>query len=74
MEMLFLKPSARGKGLGKTLIRYAIENLNCKKVDVNEQNQPAAGFYKRFGFKIVTRSELDGLGKPYPILPLQLDL
>jgi hypothetical protein len=31
-------------------------------------------FYEYMGFEIVGRSELVGLGKPYPILHLQLPL
>jgi len=30
------------------------------------------GFYEHMGFEIISRSELDGLGKPYPILHMQL--
>ena len=42
------------------------------KVDVNEQNDKALGFYLRMGFRIIGRDETDGMGKPYPILHLQL--
>lgn len=72
LEMLFLHPDARGKGIGKHLILHGINDLKVKKVDVNEQNPQAVGFYKQLGFEVVSRSELDGLGKPYPILHMQL--
>ena len=72
LEMLFLHPDARGKGIGKRLILHAINDLKVKKVDVNEQNPQAVGFYEHMGFEIISRSELDGLGKPYPILHMQL--
>lgn len=72
LEMLFLHPSARGKGIGKILLSHAIDHLNITKVDVNEQNEAAAGFYEHAGFKTVSRSELDGTGKPYPILHMEL--
>ena len=39
---------------------------------MNEQNEQAVGFYLHQGFVIAGRSELDGTGKPYPILHLQL--
>jgi putative acetyltransferase len=42
-------------------------------VDVNEQNPLALQFYERMGFKVVGRSELDGGGKPFPLLHLQGD-
>ena len=72
LEMLFIHPEYRGKGIGKTLLDYSISKLKIKRVDVNEQNKQAVGFYQHFGFKIKSRSELDSLGKPYPILHMEL--
>ncbi|WP_456461196.1 GNAT family N-acetyltransferase [Reichenbachiella sp.] len=72
IEMLFIHPEARGKGVGKTLLLHAIEDLNCTKVDVNEQNKQAVDFYLYMGFQIAGRSPLDGQGEPYPILHLSL--
>jgi Acetyltransferases len=53
------------------LVNFALENLNVCKVDVNEQNEQAIGFYKYLGFEIIGRSELDGVGKNYPILHME---
>ncbi|MGE0773305.1 MAG: hypothetical protein AB7K37_16455 [Cyclobacteriaceae bacterium] len=39
---------------------------------MNEDNPGAAAFYQRMGFKVVSRSPTDPLGKPYPILHLEL--
>lgn len=72
LEMLFIDPQLRGKKIGKTLLNYSINNLNVTKVDVNEQNEQAVGFYKHCGFEIVGRSELDSSGKPYPTLHMEL--
>ncbi|NYZ64407.1 acetyltransferase [Endozoicomonas sp. SM1973] len=72
IEMLFISPESRGNGVGKLLTSYAVEQLGANKVDVNEQNTQAVGFYERLGFKVVNRSEVDGLGKPYPLLHMQL--
>lgn len=72
LEMLFIDNDYRGTGIGKKLIGYAIINLKITKVDVNEQNTQAVGFYKSIGFNILRRSELDGEGKEYPILHMQL--
>jgi len=72
LEMLFIDPEHRGKGVGKSLLDYAMENLNVTKVDVNEQNEQAVGFYEHFGFEVIGRSELDSSGKPYPILHMAL--
>ena len=72
LEMLFVHPDHAGKGIGKCLLDHAIKNHSVIKVDVNEQNPKALGFYLKNGFEIIGRSALDGAGKPYPILHLNL--
>ena len=72
LEMLFIDNKYRGAGIGKKLITYAIDNLQVTKVDVNEQNVQAVGFYEYMGFNIYKRSNLDGEGKEYLILHMQL--
>lgn len=72
LEMLFIHPDYRGKQVGKTLLCFSVENMYVTKVDVNEQNDQAVGFYKKFGFETTSRSELDSLGKPYPTLHMEL--
>ncbi|MEN7547564.1 acetyltransferase [Rapidithrix thailandica] len=72
LEMLFIHPDARGKGIGKTLTQHAIRQMQVTKVDVNEDNGQAIGFYEHMGFQTVGRSELDGAGKPYPLLHMAL--
>ena len=72
LEMLFIHPQNRGQGIGKKLLLHAMNQLQVEKVDVNEQNEQAIGFYERFGFRTVERSDVDGTGRPYPILHMQL--
>lgn len=72
IEMLFIDPEFMGKGIGRVLINFAVTELKIEKVDVNEQNLQAIGFYEKLGFKVIGRSELDGQGKPYPILHLKI--
>ena len=50
IEMLFIAPEARGQGVGARLTAYAIEHQGATKVDVNEQNVQALGFYEHVGF------------------------
>lgn len=73
LEMLFVAADAHGKGYGKTLLHFAINTLHIRRVDVNEQNETATGFYLSQGFSVQSRSEKDGMGKDYPILHLALD-
>ena len=70
--MLFVHPEKRGRGIGKTLVRYAVGKLGCGRVDVNEQNGQAVGFYEKLGFRKTGRSPVDAEGRPYPILHLGL--
>ncbi|MDD2053816.1 GNAT family N-acetyltransferase [Pseudomonas putida] len=72
VEMLFIHPDQRGQGLGKQLLDYAVHHLNADELDVNEQNPQALGFYLKQGFEIIGRSEIDGMGQPYPLLHMRL--
>lgn len=72
IEMLFIDPAYRGNGIGRELLNYAVTRLGSEKVDVNEQNEQAVGFYLRFGFEVTGRTEVDSMGKPYPILNMEL--
>ena len=72
IEMLFIAPQHRGEGLGKQLLQYAMELLNADELDVNEQNPQALGFYYKQGFEVIGRSEVDGMGQPYPLLHMRL--
>lgn len=70
--MLFIHINARGKGIGKLLVEFVINNLKINKVHVNEHNEQAIGSYKHLGFKIISRSPKDAFSKPYPLLHMQL--
>lgn len=59
IEMLFVDLNSRGNGISKKLINYAINVLNAKFVDVNEQNTQGVGFYKHMGFDTFKRSEFE---------------
>ena len=72
LEMLFVAPDMRGWGVGGRLLRHAIEQLGVHRLDVNEQNPQARGFYEHEGFRVVGRSETDAQGGPYPILHMEL--
>lgn len=70
--MLFISPDSRNKGVGSLLLKNAIETQSAKKVDVNEQNPDAIGFYKHLGFSVIGRSPLDGQGNPFPLIHMEL--
>lgn len=72
LEMLFISPEERGKGLGKRLIQYGIENYGVKRLAVNEQNPQAKGFYEHMGFQVYKRTDLDEQGNHHPLLYMRL--
>lgn len=71
VEMLFLDPKSRGKGLGKKYIKTALDKFDVKLLDVNEDNPQAVAFYEHMGFVVFERSDRDDQGKPYPILHMK---
>ena len=70
--MLFLSPSERGRGLGRKLLEYGIQNYDVLELTVNEQNPQAAGFYEHLGFETYKRTDCDEEGRPYPLLYMRL--
>ncbi len=58
LEDLFVRPAARGSGLGKALLaelaRIAVER-DCARLEwsVLDWNEPAIGFYKALGAKLM---------------------
>lgn len=72
LEMLFLSPDQRGKGIGKQLIHYGMEHYRINEVTVNEQNPSAKAFYEHMGFSVYQRTDLDEQGDPYPLLYMRL--
>ena len=61
LEMLFISNESRGRGIGKQLLQYGIENYSIDELAVNEQNPFAK------------RTELDEQGNPYPLLYMKRD-
>ena len=68
LEMLFVLPEERRKGIGLALLKYGIEKYGIDELSVNEQNPQAKLFYEASGFLTYKRTELDEQGNPFPIL------
>ncbi len=73
LEMLFITPEQRGKGLGKALLGLGIEKYGVKQLTVNEQNPQAVGFYEHLGFKVYKRMAHDEQGNPYSLLYMSIN-
>ncbi len=70
VEMLFVDSVFHRRGIGRALLDFARRRWPCLWLDVNEQNGAAVQFYSKYGFTTRGRSELDGQGRPYPLLHL----
>lgn len=68
IEMLFVAPEERGKGIGRVFVSFAAEQFSANEVTVNEQNTQAVGFYEKMGFAPYRRTQTDEQGGPYPLL------
>ena len=71
LEMLFLSPSERGRGLGRQLLEYGMQDYGVLELTVNEQNPQAVRFYEHLGFEIYKRTDCDEEGRPYPLLHMR---
>lgn len=72
LEMLFVASECRGQGVGGLLLDDVLTHAGVTRVDVNEQNDQARGFYEHRGFTVTGRSETDSQGRPFPLLHLEL--
>lgn len=71
VEMLFVSPDAHGLGIGAALLEHAAAGHPETRLDVNEQNPAALGFYLARGFTVTGRAPTDGQGRPFPLLHLR---
>lgn len=72
LEMLFISPEETGRGLGRKLLQYGMQNFAINTLGVNEQNPQAKGFYEHMGFHVYKRTDHDEQGNPYPVLYMRL--
>ena len=72
IDSLFIAPAFRGRGLGRRFVAEATSRAAILEVEVNAQNRQAIGFYRAVGFFVISASDTDGDGRPYPILRMRL--
>jgi len=62
LNKIYVGPSQHGKGIGKSLLQFIMNEISLEKVkylelNVNRQNT-AIGFYKKLGFTIVAEEDI----------------
>lgn len=75
MKRMFVRPEARGKGLGQRLFEMRIEEarkMGCRAVyaDTAKGNRPMLSMYERFGFHYIPRYPENANPvefEPYPV-------
>jgi GNAT superfamily N-acetyltransferase len=68
LQKLYINPDQQGKGIGKKLIDFIIEDIKPKgacslELNVNRFNK-ATQFYKKIGFEIIREEDID-IGNNY---------
>lgn len=63
IHLLCVRPSKAGRGCGKEMVRFALEEgrrSNCRAVrlDTGAQNKPAAALYAKLGFELAGTSSM----------------
>ena len=79
---VYVKPSHRGKGIGKTLMRRLLEELKALpqiekvKLGVTDGNEAAVALYLHLGFEIIgqAKRELQVDGRYYDLYHMELQL
>ncbi len=63
IHLLMVRPSATGKGIGSSLVHYALDMAKqhtciAVRLDTGAQNIPAVSFYQKLGFQLVATSSM----------------
>lgn len=63
LHKLYILPGLQGKGIGKSLIQFIINDIKDSgiqllELNVNKQN-PAIGFYRKLGFRIIREENIE---------------
>jgi ribosomal protein S18 acetylase RimI-like enzyme len=68
LQKIYIKPTQQGKGIGKALLDFVIDDIKSKgaqyiQLNVNRYNK-AVDFYKRLGFEIIEEVDVP-IGNDY---------
>ena len=66
LEMLFIDPEERGKGLGRRLLRLGIESYGVRRLAVNEQNPGPRASTSTWASRLTPAPKQTSRGTPIP--------
>lgn len=69
---LFVDPAQQGSGIGRLLIAYSLQLKGSLQLEVYTDNHQAVAFYKRLGFKEISRRDRDDEGLPFENIKMEL--
>lgn len=69
---LFVDPAQQGSGIGHLLIAYSLQLKGSLQLEVYTDNHQAVSFYKRLGFKEISRRDRDDEGLPFENIKMEL--
>ncbi|MCT4636862.1 MAG: GNAT family N-acetyltransferase [Bacteroidales bacterium] len=73
VEMLFVSPLYIHSGIGKRLLKFAVDEMAANQLYVFQENTRAVKFYEEFGFKIAEELPVDPItNKPNSLFKMTL--
>ncbi|RIV82556.1 GNAT family N-acetyltransferase [Aurantiacibacter xanthus] len=70
---IFVAPDRQGAGIGRKLIAHALDQTGELTLEVYIANTQAMAFYRKLGFRELSRRDIDDSGLPFPNATLRLD-
>lgn len=70
---LFVAPGAQGRGIGRALLDLARRRRSALELEVYVENEHALRVYLAYGFREISRREVDDEGLPHANLHLRLE-
>jgi putative acetyltransferase len=72
IEALFVHPTCRRRGIGRRLVRHAVNVARASAVDLDEHNTAAVRLFEGAGFAIDRRWDVISLGRTFPMITMRV--
>ena len=71
VEALFVHPAWRRKGVGRRLVRHAVNAAGVLTVDLDDGNTPAIALFRTEAFAVEHRWSITSLGRTFPMIRMR---